>query len=421
MSKDYDIVIVGAGIVGSCLASLLAHSSETKGLSIAVIDAGSEGDIQSANRQQKSGSKQFDPRVVALSESSREILSYAGAWADIISSRACPYYRMHVWDAEGTGSISFDASSSQSEELGHICENNSVVSALLEALRTAPNTIDLYFEEKLSHIVLSENIQAMPKVRHKLEFESGLELSADLVVGADGANSTLRQQAGLRTKEWDYKQSAIVTTIKTEKPHEFCAWQRFSQLGPLALLPLSDDGEDQHYCSVVWSIESDRAELFFNQSDEAFCQSLGEYSEFKLGQIQWVDKRFQIPLRQRFATRYIRPGLALVGDAAHTIHPLAGQGVNLGLYDVKVLAEEIINACKLNRPLTNRTMLRRFERQRQPHNFVTMLGMEAFKRGFSSDSLAVRWLRNSGLNLVDRHPLIKQVFSQFAAGNVRDV
>lgn len=403
MKTDYDVVIVGAGIVGATLAALLAQKQACSNLSVALVDAG--------QFQSRPLLDDFDARVVAVSQSSRTILNDIGAWPIIDSMRACPYYEMSVWDGEGTGKIHFDADATPSQALGHICENSVVVSALHSLLKTQGKSISLFFDQRLDAI-------EQQGAHHQLRFENGLCLKAGLVIGADGAHSKLRSLAGVSTSEWDYQHKAIITTVKTEKPHQFCAWQRFSTQGPLAFLPLRKSQDDHNYCSIVWSVDSHKADDLMALKDDAFGTALAREFEYRLGAVLKVDRRMAIPLRQRFAKRYVQHGIALVGDAAHTIHPLAGQGVNLGISDVDTLASEIERACLRGVAIEEPSTLRRYERKRQPQNLVAMASMEAFKRGFSSDSLTVKWLRNWGLNTVDRHPLIKNVFSKVASGQV---
>lgn len=405
-----DIVIVGAGIVGATLACLL---QEVKALKIVLVDA--------AVHVAQFNPEQFDPRVVALSQSSIDILADAGVWPKIKNTRVCPYKKMHVWDGDGTGNIDFDAAENHLAQLGFICENSVVVSSLSE--RLVNSAVEVIRGETLLAIhEIDEPKEQKTEARAKrLRFESGLEIEAQLVIGADGAQSKLRELAGISTKEWSYHHNAIVATIETEISHQFCAWQRFSDIGPLAFLPLSKTGVDSNMVSIVWSLDTEQAEKMMALDDNQFCLQLTQHSEAKLGRVLNTDRRHSIPLKQRFASTYIQPGLCLVGDAAHTIHPLAGQGVNLGLYDVKVLAAELIRACKRHIPVTEMATLRRYERKRQPHNLLTMATMEAFKRGFQSDNIALRWARNAGLNTVNQHYFLKQAFSQIASGNIVDV
>jgi 2-octaprenylphenol hydroxylase len=248
-----------------------------------------------------------------------------------------------------------------------------------------------------------------------LQLVDGRQLRTPLLVAADGANSSVRQMAGCATREWDYLHHAIVTSVRCADAHQATAWQRFTDDGPLAFLPLRR-GEDEHWCSIVWSTVPEEARRLMALDDQAFRQALGKAFEWRLGEVLEVDPRLCIPLRQRHAKRYIQPGLALIGDAAHTIHPLAGQGVNLGFLDAATLAEVLLHALRRGEALASEKTLSRFERRRMPHNLAMMAAMEGFQRLFQADPLSVRWLRNSGLNLVDGLAEAKALFVRQALG-----
>ncbi|WP_205341973.1 2-octaprenyl-3-methyl-6-methoxy-1,4-benzoquinol hydroxylase [Denitrificimonas caeni] len=391
-----DLIIVGAGMVGSTLALALKDS----GLNILLVD-GSPLSVAPFQPAQA-----FEPRVSALSIASQRILERVNAWPGITQRRASPYRDMHVWDGSGTGKIHFSASSVHAEVLGHIVENRVVQDALLEQLHNSD--IDL-----LAH-------SRVEQLRHSgdgwlLKLDDGNEIRSPLVIAADGANSAVRRLAGCATREWDYLHHAIVTSIRCEKPHQETAWQRFTDQGPLALLPLQHS-DGKHWCSIVWSVPKEQAEQIMALDDTAFCAALGQACEHRLGVIEHADPRYSIPLRQRHAKRYIQPGLALIGDAAHTIHPLAGQGVNLGFLDAAVLAEVLLNALQRGENIASERVLSRFERRRMPHNLAMMAAMEGFQHLFQADALAVRWLRNSGLKLVDNLSEAKALFIRQALG-----
>jgi len=238
------------------------------------------------------------------------------------------------------------------------------------------------------------------------------------VVAADGGNSPIRKLANIDTKEWDYDHTAVVTTVKTELPHGARALQRFMSTGPLAFLPLSprQDSSDQQYCSIVWSCLPELAESLMQLSDTDFNESLEQAIESKLGKIESSAKRFAVPLRQRHGKKYSQSNVVLVGDAAHTIHPLAGQGVNLGLLDVAALAEELSQGLASGRAVFDPVVLGRYERKRRGHNIATMWAMEGFKRLFAEQALPVRWLRNVGLRGVNNLPLLKNQIARKAMG-----
>jgi 2-octaprenylphenol hydroxylase len=212
---------------------------------------------------------------------------------------------------------------------------------------------------------------------------------------------------------------AIVTSVRTAQSHRSTAWQRFTDEGPLAFLPLERDGE--HWCSIVWSVTPAESERLMALDEETFCRELERAFEGTLGQVVSADPRVCVPLRQRHAKRYVAEGLALIGDAAHTIHPLAGQGVNLGFLDAAVLAEVLHNAAERGERLADQKVLSRYERRRMPHNLALMAAMEGFERLFQADPLPVRWLRNTGLKMVDQSAEAKAMFVRQALGLTGDL
>ena len=319
---------------------------------------------------------------------------------------------MRVWDGSGTGQIHFSAASVHAEMLGHIVENRVVQDALLEALK-ARGSVELIAGARLERLRQDE-------AGWHLTLADGQQLHSGLLVAADGANSAVRRLAGCETREWDYLHHAIVTSVRCAEPHQRTAWQRFTDDGPLAFLPLQRDG-DEHWCSIVWSATEAEAKRLMAQDDEDFRQALGRAFEHRLGKVLEVDPRLCIPLRQRHAKRYVQSGLALIGDAAHTIHPLAGQGVNLGLLDAAVLAEVLLAALKRGMPPGDLRVLARFERRRMPHNLAMMAAMESFERLFQADNLPLRWLRNTGLKGVEALPQAKALFVRQALGLTGDL
>lgn len=391
-----DLIIVGAGMVGSALGLALKDS----GLEIILID-GSPLSIKPFDAEAA-----FEPRVSALSAASQRILQRLGAWEGVAARRASPYGEMQVWDGSGTGNIHFSAASVHAEVLGHIVENRVIQEALLEPLHDSG--VGLLPNARLERLRRSGDDWLLTLV-------DGRELRAPLVIAADGANSAVRRLAGCATREWDYLHHAIVTSVRCEQPHRRTAWQRFADDGPLAFLPLDRQG-DEHWCSIVWSTTPEQATRLMALDDEAFRVELGKAFEHRLGRIEASDPRLCIPLRQRHAKRYVEPGLALVGDAAHTIHPLAGQGVNLGFLDAAVLAEVLLHAHGRGERLADERVLSRFERRRMPHNLGMMAAMEGFQRLFQADPLPLRWLRNAGLDLVDGLPEAKALFVRQALG-----
>ncbi|MGP0012524.1 2-octaprenyl-3-methyl-6-methoxy-1,4-benzoquinol hydroxylase [Pseudomonas sp.] len=396
-----DVLIVGAGMVGSALALALKDS----GLEILLLD-GSPLSVKPFDPQAA-----FEPRVSALSAASQRILERLGVWEGISARRASPYRDMQVWDGSGTGQIHFSAASVHAEVLGHIVENRVVQDALLERLHDCD--MGLLANARLEQMRRSGDDWL-------LTLADGRKLRAPLVIAADGANSAVRRLAGCATREWDYLHHAIVTSVRSSQPHQMTAWQRFTDDGPLAFLPLERDGQ-QDWCSIVWSTTPEQAQRLMLLEEDEFCRELERAFEGRLGTVLSADSRLCVPLRQRHAKRYVAEGLALIGDAAHTIHPLAGQGVNLGFLDAAVLAEELLHARERGERLADVRVLSRFERRRMPHNLGLMAAMEGFERLFQADSLALRWLRNTGLKSVEQMPEAKALFVRQALGLTGDL
>ncbi|WP_165448095.1 2-octaprenyl-3-methyl-6-methoxy-1,4-benzoquinol hydroxylase [Pseudomonas cedrina] len=396
-----DVLIVGAGMVGSALALALQGS----GLQVLLLD----GSPLSVAPYDRDGA--FEPRVSALSAASQRILERLGVWDGIVARRASPYGQMQVWDGSGTGQIHFSAASVHAEVLGHIVENRVVQDALLERLHDCD--LGLLANARLEQMRRSGD-------EWLLTLADGRKLRAPLVVAADGAHSAVRRLTGTATREWDYLHNAIVTSVRTSQPHQRTAWQRFTDTGPLAFLPLVRDGQED-WCSIVWSTTPAESERLMALEDEHFCRELERAFEGRLGTVLSADPRVCVPLRQRHAKRYVAEGLALIGDAAHVIHPLAGQGVNLGFLDAAVLAEVLLAATERGERLADLKVLSRYERRRMPHNLALMAAMEGFERLFQADPLPLRWLRNAGLKMVDQMPEAKAVFVRQALGLTGDL
>ena len=398
MSQQFDLIVVGAGMVGATLARALADTS----LRIALLDA-MPLDQPLTARATESG---YDPRVSALSAASENILANLDAWQRIDPQYRSAYRYMRVWDGAGTGEIQFDANALGENRLGHIVENWRVQQAMLDSL--AQTGVTLLGGQQVTELVRESQ-------GWTLQLASGESLQAPLVVAADGARSRLREMAGFAMREWDYLHHALVTTVRTEKPHAATAWQSFLDTGPLAFLPLNDrDG--QHYCSIVWSLLPEEAQRIMALEQGAFIAELETAIEGRMGRVLHADQRHCIPLRQRHAKRYVQPGLALIGDAAHSIHPLAGQGVNLGLLDVAELSAVIRAALERGEDIASLAVLQRYERRRMGANLSMMAAMEGFERLFHADALPLRWLRNTGMRWVDGMDRLKTGIVRRALG-----
>ena len=393
---SYDVIIVGAGMVGASAACLLAQTHPN--LTVALVEA---------QLSTPFNPQQFDPRVAAITEKSRLLLERCGLWQAVVDKRTSPYLAMDVWDAEGTGRIEFDCDNIHQPNLGHIVENAVLVDCLLAEVERLPN-VDFFCPVTIASYLADDD-------HATVELADGNRLEARLLIAADGANSKIRQHFQFSTKEWDYGHQAIVATITTERPHQQIARQRFMPKGPLALLPLNNQG-DLHHCSIVWSQETQEANHLMALDDQQFCLRLAAASEYCLGQVTDVEQRFAFPLRQRHAIDYAIHRVVLLGDAAHSIHPLAGQGANLGFADVEVLVDEVSRALTRDVDIGDISVLRRYQRRRKPDNLATMAAMEGFKRLFAADQLPVRLLRNLGMSALNQQTTIKNALIKRAMG-----
>ena len=398
-TQQFDILVVGGGMIGSALALGLSR----QGWQVGLIEGAPAASLM-APAEPASSVDDFEPRVSAISLASQRLLEELGAWPKVQVSRHCGYREMTVWDGDGTGRIHFDAAELHARSLGTIVENRNIVRALFESLSD-------------SSVQLLDGVRVKAWSRERgVELEDGRRLAARLVVGADGALSRLRQWSGLATREWDYDQQAIVCTVRTSQNHRYTAWQRFSPTGPLAFLPLLNEAGDEHFCSIVWSQDTLEARRLMALETESFRKELEAAIERELGEVLAVSRRFAFPLRQRHAKDYIADGLALVGDAAHTIHPLAGQGANLGYGDVRALLEELERARELGLAPDDASVLARYQRRRKGENLAMMAAMEGFKQLFARDELPVRWLRNTGMRWLNQLAPLKNRIAAEAMG-----
>lgn len=386
-----DLVVAGSGMVGATLACALGR----QGFRVAIVEQRQPAADWPAD--------EVDLRVSALTRASQQILQHLGAWERMCEMRVSPYQEMVVWDATGQGAIHFDAASVGEPDLGHIVENRVTQLALWECLAEL-DTVTRLCPDTISEINLEGEHPA-------LRLASGGEVQFDLLVGAEGANSPVREMAGITSSGWDHNQNAIVATVWPEVHHNETARQRFMPTGPLAFLPI-DDGR----CSIVWTTTPAEAERLMTLDDQDFCQALTDASGRMLGQVMRVGPRAAFPLRLRNADHYVLPGLALVGDAAHGIHPLAGQGVNLGLLDAATLVEVLIAAREGGQPIGSMATLRRYERARKGANLGMLGAMDLFKRLFSNNNPPLTLLRNFGLTLTDAAGPVKQMIMRRAMG-----
>ena len=415
---DCDVLIVGAGLVGATLALRLRDS----GLRVGLLDKGAlqAPSVSDALARQD---QSFDPRVVALTAQSQQLLESIGVWSKLTQARHCPYTQMRVWEQDGTGEVEFNAEEIHEPSLGTIIENSVIVTALhtrlAECLHEQESARAKWLTLFMGRSVLQlEQVEQAGRPLTRLHCDDGRTVSAPLIIAADGGNSRLRDLVGFETREWDYGQKAIVTTIRTRKMHDRTALQRFLSTGPLAFLPLAESGDKPqgHHCSIVWSADDARADELMACSDQAFNAQLSRAMEGAFGGVEWSDTRYVFSLRQRHAKHYVQGNIVLVGDAAHTIHPLAGQGVNLGMLDVVALAEELEGGVAARRRPEDPLVLRRYQRRRIGPNLAMMGLMEGFKRGFGEQPVAVRWLRNVGLHSVNSVSALRKALARRALG-----
>lgn len=378
---DTDVVIVGAGMAGLALAVALARD----GLTSVIVEAGDRPEAPPESVDLDA----WDHRVSALTPGTRRFLEGLGVWSRMPVNRLAPYDRMRVWDGEGTGEIHFSAAEMGIPELGHIVENRVTVAALVDAAEAARGT-EVWWGEALA------GVDADSGDGVQVATSGGRTLRAPLLVGADGARSGVRERLGFRTRAWPYRQHALVATLALGRPHDATCYQAFLPTGPVALLPLADP----NLSSLVWSIDDPVWEGLLNGDDGDFIHALNRALAGRAPEITAVGQRAAFPLHQCHAVDYIRPGVALVADAAHSIHPLAGQGINLGLADVAALAGELVEASRGDLDWGDTRVLSRYQRRRKSDNLAMMAAMEGFRRGFGSDNPLVRVLRNAGLNWV---------------------
>ncbi|WP_047248926.1 FAD-dependent oxidoreductase [Chromobacterium subtsugae] len=386
-----DIVIVGGGMVGSALAAALAGN----GLSICVLE--------------REAPAPFDPeqdpdlRVSAISPASARFLAGIGAWDKVLAMRAAPYRRMQVWEGEENRAALFDAAEADVEQLGHIVENRVAQLAATAALRDK-GYVDYRCPAAVSGIVYRPQAT-------QLTLSDGSQLQARLVVAADGARSLVREAAGIGITGWDYPMHALVLACRTDGGQQDITWQRFTPDGPQAFLPLCGDA-----ASLVWYHRPEEVKRLLALPEAELIAAVAQAFPRKLPGIVRIAARGSFPLTRRHAQRYVRDGVALAGDAAHTIHPLAGQGVNLGFQDAAALADVILSARGQGEDWAGAAALARYTRARKPANLAMQAGMDAFCYGFSNDIAPLRLLRGLGLRLADKAGPLKRGAIRYALG-----
>ncbi|NND38688.1 MAG: UbiH/UbiF/VisC/COQ6 family ubiquinone biosynthesis hydroxylase [Pseudomonadales bacterium] len=408
-SSPYDVIIVGAGIAGSTLAAALASGSH--GLRIALVEA--RPSPAHALPEKGFSVHDFEPRVSALTHASCSTMQRLGVWPGVPPDRCCRFKSMRVWDARGSGQIDFNCKDIGAEKLGCVVENNVLAAALREHLQTQGS---VYLRD--GSAVATAHCDSNGA---NVQLEDGGSLTSTLMVAADGANSPLRETMNMPVRRWDYHQDAIVCTAKNTRPHQDTAWQIFTEQGPLAFLPLppaTDNSADAgRLCSIVWSQSRARAEQLMALDDNEFANALGVAFEHKLGDVEAVSRRFSFPLAQQHAKDYVQSSFALIADAAHSLHPLAGQGLNLGIADAMSLSGKLFEAIEAGRPINDIKYLKRYQRERKTDNLAMLAAVESFYHLYQRDlPLTLRWLRNEGMRTVANTAWLKRLILRHAMG-----
>ena len=388
--KEFDVVIVGGGMVGATVGCGLGNTN----LKVAIIEQAVPDDF--------SIDQPHDLRVSALSLASKNILKSVGAWEGVLNRRYCPFKRMRVW--ETAGDTEFNSDDIDLPELGYIVENRVTQLALLEKLADFDN-VELFAPTSIKNI--DYNVSGQTTLR----LADGNELQTKVLVAADGGNSRVRQTVGLGVTSWDYKQHAMVIYVETDYEQQDITWQRFVPSGPQAFLPLTGN-----YGSIVWYNSADEVRRLKKLSSEELILELTATFPDCLGKIKQVLGVASFPLKRQHAQHYVKKGIALVGDAAHMINPLAGQGVNIGLLDAAALAEVLVEANEKSENISDIAVLQRYEKMRRNENLRMMTVMDAFYRVFSNKILPVKFFRNFGLGLAERISPVKNKVMRMAIG-----
>lgn len=391
MNQQFDVVVIGGGVVGLTAALAMAQ----QGFSTAVVDAGTLA-INSAKP---------DNRVYAINQASQDLLQQLGVWPQLDKTRVSPYQRMYVWDAANGAHIEFDARMIAAQQLGTILEESILKQALLQEI-TQQAGVTLFSESAVAAVKQQEDSITISG--------AGKSWQAKLLMVADGGNSPCRQLLQVPLTSWSYHHQAIVASVNTEEKHQKTAYQVFNAEGPLAFLPLIDEQQ----CSIVWSTTPSVAKQLMTLNDDEFSQELTKAFANKLGQVKVQGTRHQFPLSMRHAKQYSGKHWLLLGDAAHTIHPLAGLGLNVGLADVAAWLACLTDKGKGT--LTSSRALGAYQRQRKHAVWQVIAMMDGLKTLFTSPFTTMIALRGLGLRISNNCPPLKRMFIAQAVGKSLD-
>jgi 2-octaprenylphenol hydroxylase len=399
-NTDYDIAIVGAGLVGSIQALLLAQ----QGFNILLLDVFAEPQQKYLNADHSMNLHlPPDLRMSAITLKSEDILTELGVW-DLIKLRSGVMQKTEAWEEQGSAEIIFDSLRIGKNHLSTIVENNLLHELINAQLKSTKNVV-------IKRPCTILDIQHKANNLHDILTQDN-NYSVKLIIGADGANSWVRKYFNFDCTVKDYNHTALVTNIYTEKPHDNIAYQKFLKTGPLAFLPWMHP-----YCSsIVWSQNKEQADYWQNCSEIEFHKGLEEHCNTRLGKITASLSRVSYPLIMRHVKQYYKSGVVLIGDAAHTIHPLAGQGLNLGIYDAYELTNILIMAKQRNYNINHDQILHKYQLKRRGHNQQMLNTMQFFKDIYASDYQSINLIRSIGINALNNIDFIKKKIMNFAAG-----
>ena len=394
-----DVAVVGAGMVGGTLACALARY----GIHTAVVDR-LEPSTMVAH--------EFDGRASAIALSGQRLLKMLGVWSHL-ESKSEPIKEIRVADGKSLLFLHFDHTEIGDEPLGFMIENRHLRAAIATEMQLHPNKLSIVSPASVTALVTDADTVT-------LSLEDGRKIRASLVISAEGRGSKIRGWSGIKTTGWKYKQTAIVTTIAHEQSHDSIAHEHFLPAGPFAILPLPDNG-NVHRSSLVWTENSDTASEYMTLDDSDFLMEIADRVGGFLGTVSLIGPRFSYPLGMQFASKYTAGRIALVGDSAHSIHPIAGQGLNLGLRDVAALTEIIVDGKQLGLDLAHPQGIARYERWRRSDNLSMAIVTDILNRLFSNDVGPIKLSRDVGLALVNKIPPLRRIFMMHAMGTVGDL